>query len=227
MKKLLLFALLLLSFQYAFAQRNFGKLVGGVEMSFDVAQLTDGIKPRFIPTFQLEVPIGSFALGAGIGREYYHYYEYALSTGQTVQREENGATVTYYKANVREFKPAYWTMPLKAEVRIHKCQCVYLQAGMTLDFFDAGTPDRLVFSGAEYREPWPYELRHDDLFKTRTSSFMLGIGFNLFRTEGFRLIARPSIVWSQNPEVYQLYAIAPKFIPTLRMNFGAQVAIVR
>jgi hypothetical protein len=57
---------------------------------------------------------------------------------------------------------------------------------------------------------------------------MFGIGFNLFRTEGFRLIARPSIVWSENPEVYRLFATdAPRFIPTLRMNFGAQVAILR
>lgn len=227
MKKLLLFAALCSFAQIGIAQRDFGKLVGGLEIGFDVSQLTDGFKPRFIPSFQLEVPIGPLALGAGIGRKYYHYYEYGLNTGQTRQREEGGATVTYYLTNIREFKPAYWTMPLKAEVRIHKCQCVYLQAGMTIDFFDSTTPDRLVFSGAEVREPWPYELRHDDLFKKRTTSFSLGIGFNLFRTEGFRLIARPSIVWSENPEVYKLFADAPNFIPTLRMNFGAQVAIVR
>jgi hypothetical protein len=227
MKKLALLSALCLSAQWGIAQAHFGKLIGGLEMGFDVSQLTDGIKPRFIPSFQLEVPFGPVAFGAGIGREYYHYYEYALSTGQTVQREEGGAIVTYYLANVREFKPAYWTLPLKAEVRVHKCQCVYLQAGMTFDFFDSSTPDRLVFSGAEFREPWPYELRHDDLFKKRTTSFTFGIGFNLFRTEGFRLIARPSIVWSENPEVYKLYADAPKYIPTLRMNFGAQMAIVR
>lgn len=196
-------------------------------MGFDVSQLTDGFKPRFIPSFQLEIPVGSLAFGAGIGREYYIDYEYALSTGQTVQREEGGATVTYYLANVREFNPAYWTVPLKAEVRFHKCRCVYAQFGMTLDFFDSGTPDRLVFSGAEYREPWPYELRHDDLFKKQTTSFSFGIGFNLFRTEGFRITARPSIVWSENPEVYKLFADAPKYIPTLRMNFGAQFAIIR
>ena len=210
------------------AQENFGKLIGGFEIGFDVAQLTDGFKPRAIPSFQLEVPIGPLALGAGIGRKYYQYYGYALSTGQTVQREENGAIVTYYLANEREFKPAYWTVPIKAEVRVHRCQCVYVQVGMTLDFLDVSTPDRLVFSGSEYKEPWPYELKHEDLFKKRTTSFSLGIGFNLFRTGGFRLIARPSIVWSENPEIYQLYATnAPKFIPTLRMNFGAQMAIIR
>lgn len=212
----------------AAAQHNFGKLISGLEVGFDVSQLTDGFKPRFIPTFQLEVPIGPFAIGAGVGRKYYHYYEYALHTGQSVQREENGNIVTYYLHNVREFKPAYWTVPLKAEVRVHKCQCVYAQVGMTLDFFDDSTPDRLVFSGAELKQAWPYELTHRDLFKARTTSLMLGIGFNLFRTEGFRLIARPSIVWSENPEIYRLFGTdAPRFIPTLRMNFGAQVAIIR
>ncbi len=227
MKKLALFLALGCFIQMGFAQRNFGKLVGGLEMGFDVSQLTDGFKPRFIPSFQLEVPIGSLALGAAIGRKYYQDYEYGLSTGQTVMREEGGVPVTYYLTDIREFKPAYWTVPLKIEVRVHRCQCVYLQAGMTVDFFDSGTPDRIVFSGAEVKQPWPYELRHDDLIKKRTTSFNFGIGFNLFRSEGFRLIARPSIVWSENPEIYALYADAPKFIPTLRMNFGAQFAIIR
>lgn len=227
MKKLALLTTFCCLLQIGLAQPGFGKLIGSVEMGFDVSQLTDGFKPRFIPSFNLEIPIGSAAFGVGIGREYYQYYEYGLSTGKTVQREEGGATVTYYLTNIRKFKPAYWTVPLKAEFRIHRCQCVYLQAGMTIDFFDPSTQDRLVFSGAEYKEPWPYELSHQDLFKKRTTSYNLGIGFNLFRTEGFRLTARPSIVWSENPEVYKIYADAPKFIPTLRMNFAAQVAIIR
>lgn len=227
MKKLLLSVWLCSVALVGHAQQDFGNLIGGIEIGFDVSQLTDGFKPRAIPTFQLEVPIGSLALGAGFGRKYYQDYEYALSTGQTVQREESGAIVTYYLANVRKFRPAYWTLPLKAEVRVHRCQCVFLQAGMSIDFFDASTPDRLVFSGAEFKEPWPYELRHDDLIKKRTTTFTFGIGFNLFRSEGFRLTARPSIVWSENPEVYQIYADAPKFIPTLRMNFAAQMAIIR
>lgn len=228
MKKITLLVTLCFFAQLGLTQADFGKLIGGLEMGFDVSQLTDGFKPRFIPSFQLEVPIGPLALGAGIGRKYYQDYDYGLSTGQTVQREEGGAVVTYYLTNIRTFKPAYWTLPLKAEVRIHRCQCVYLQAGMTIDFFDSATPDRLVFSGAEVKEPWPYKLRHDDLIKKRTTSFNFGIGFNLFRTGGFRLIARPSIVWSENPEIYELYATnPPKFIPTLRMNFGAQFAILR
>ncbi|MFN0036094.1 MAG: hypothetical protein ACKVUS_13605 [Saprospiraceae bacterium] len=228
MKKLAALATALCCFaQIGFAQYNFGKLIGGLEMGFDVSQLTDGIKPRFVPSFQLEVPIGSLALGAGIGRKYYREYEYPVFAGQVIQKEQNGVLVTLYKSNIRAFKPAYWTVPIKAEVRVHKCQCVYLQAGMAIDFLDAGTPDRLVFSGAELPFQSYTTFRHDQLFKKRTTSFMFGIGFNLFRTEGFRLTARPSIVWSQNPEIYSLYAEAPDWIPTLRMNFGAQVAIVR
>ncbi len=224
MKKLALLAALCCILQMGFSQRHFGKLIGGLEIGFDVSQLTDGIKPRFIPSFQLEVPIESLALGLGIGRKYYQEYDYPVFAGQVIQKEVDGVIVTRYKSNIRAFKPAYWTVPLKAEVRVHRCQCVFLQAGMTVDFLDSSTPDRLVFSGAELEFQSYNEFRHDQLFKKRTTSFTFGIGFNLFRTEGFRLTARPSIVWSENPEIY---TEAPKFIPTLRMNFAAQVAIIR
>lgn len=224
MKKLILLAALCCVAQMGTAQRDFGKLVGGLEMGFEVRQLTDGIIPRLIPSFQLEVPIGPLALGAGIGREYYREYEYYVYAGQVIQKEQNGVMVTLYKSNVRAFNPAYWTVPLKAEVRVHRCQCVYVQAGMTLDFLDTGAKDRLVFSGTELPVQLYESYRQDELFKKRTTSFTFGIGFNLFRTEGFRLIARPSIIWSENPEIY---TEAPRYIPTLRMNFGAQLAIIR
>jgi hypothetical protein len=224
MKKLITLLLSLCIGLTASAQYNFGKLIGGVEMSFDVRQLTPGIIPRLIPSFQMEVPFGSFAIGAGIGREYFPAYEYYVYAGQVIQKEVDGVKVTLYKSNIRSFKPAYWTVPLKAEVRVHRCQCVYLQAGLSLDFLDVGTPDKLVFSGAELPIQLFESYRQDQLFKKQTTNFSFGIGFNLFRTEGFRLIARPSIIWSENPEIY---TDAPKFIPTLRMNFGAQFAILR
>ncbi len=224
MKKITLLALMICLSQQGFSQRNFGKLVGGIEMAFDVRQLTTGETPRFIPSFQLEMPIESFAFGLGIGRKYYQAYEYPVFAGQVIQKEENGVLVTRYKSNIRNFDPAYWTVPIKAEIRVHRCQCVYLQAGMSVDFLDASTPDRLVFSGAELEFQSYNEFRHEQLFKKRTTSYNFGIGFNLFRTKGFRLIARPSIIWSENPEIY---TEAPKFIPTLRMNFGAQFAIIR
>jgi hypothetical protein len=224
MKKTTLLLALSLVVQLGISQRDFGKLVGGLEIGFDVSHLTTGETPRFIPSFQLEVPIESLAFGIGIGRKYYQAYDYPVFAGQVIQREENGVLVTRYKSNIRSFDPAYWTIPLKAEVRIHRCQCVYLQAGMSIDILDISTPDRLEFSGAELDFQSYNEFRHDQLFKKRTTSYTFGIGFNLFRTQGFRLIARPSIVWSENPEIY---TEAPKFISTLRMNFGAQMAIIR
>jgi hypothetical protein len=224
MKKLITLWVLLGISLSATAQYNFGKLIGGVEMGFDVRQLTTGIIPRFVPSFQLEVPFGSFAIGAGIGREYFRAYEYYVYAGQIIQKEVDGVKVTLYKSNIRSFNPSYWTVPLKAEVRVHRCQCVYVQAGLSLDFLDVGTPDKLVFSGAELPIQLFDSYRQDQLFKKQTTNFSLGIGFNLFRTEGFRLLARPSIIWSENPEIY---TDAPKYIPTLRMNFGAQVAIIR
>ncbi len=224
MKKLAVLTILCCLTLTGFAQRGFGKLVGGLEIGFDVRQMTDGIIPRFIPSFQMEVPINSLALGAGIGRKYYQSYEYPVFTGQVIQKEENGVIVTRYKSNIRNFDPAYWTVPIKAEVRVHRCQCIYLQAGVNIDILDASTPDRLVFSGAELEFQSFDEFRHDQLFKKTTKSFNFGIGFNLFRSGGFRLIARPSIVWSENPEIY---TEAPNYIPTLRMNFGAQFAIIR
>lgn len=224
MKKITLLFALCGVFQMGLCQRNFGKLIGGLEMGFDVSHLTTGETPRFIPSFQLEVPIRSFAVGAGIGRKYYMAYEYPIFAGQVIQRLENGVLVTRYKSNIRSFDPAYWTIPIKAELRVHRCQCVFLQAGMNIDILDVSTPDRLVFSGAELEFQSFNEFTHDQLFKKRTMSYTFGIGFNLFRTQGFRLIARPSIVWSENPEIY---TVAPKYISTLRMNFGMQMAIIR
>ncbi len=224
MKKFALLLTLCLIAQIGFSQRDFGKLVGGLEVGFDVRHLTTGETPKLIPSFQLEMPIESFAFGVGIGRIYYGEYEYPVYAGQVIQREENGVLVTRYKSNIRSFNPAYWTVPLKAEVRIHRCQCVYLQAGMNVNILDSSTPDRLVFSGAELEFQSYNSFTHDQLFKKRTNSFNFGIGFNLFRTQGFRLIARPSIVWTENPEIY---TEAPKYISTLRMNFGAQMAIIR
>ena len=224
MKKYILLFILSICALALPAQKNFGALVGGLDIGFDVRQLTDGIIPRFIPGFQLEIPIGSLALGAGIGRKYYKEYQYYVYAGQTIQKEVNGVMVTRYKSNIRGFNPAYWTVPLKAEWRVHRCQCVFLQVGMSLDFLDKGTPDRLVFSGAELEQQLFESYRQSELFKKQTHSFTFGIGFNLFRREGFRLIARPAVVWSENPEIY---TEGPNYIPTLRMNFGVQMAIIQ
>lgn len=208
------------------AQKAFGKLVAGIEMGFDVNQFTEGIKPRFIPGIQAEVPVGRFSFGAGLGREIYYEYEYYTFTGQTIERIENEKPVTYYLADAHAFRPAYWSVPIKIDYRFHKCYCVYVHAGMTFDFFSDSPPDRVVFRNAEV-EYQPYDrLERTQLFKKTTKSYEFGIGFKLHSNDYFRLVARPTVVWSENPEIYR-DSDEPDYIPTLRMTFGAQYAFIR
>lgn len=224
MKHILVVAALSLLSVNASAQKAFGKLVVGLEMGFDVSQYTRGIKPRFIPGLQAEVPLGRFSFGAGLGREIYYEYEYYTYAGQTIQRIENELPVTYYLANAHAFRPAYWSVPIKVNYRFHKCYCVYLHAGMTFDFFSDSPPERIVFRGAEV-EYQPYDhLERTQLFKKNTRSYEFGVGFKLHSNDYFRLIARPTMVWSENPEIY---TDAPKYITTVRMTFGAQYAFIR
>ncbi len=224
MHKTLLLCTCLLACGAVRAQPNFSRLTVGLDIGFDVHQLVAGEKPVWIPGVQVEVPLGSLALGLGFGREMYHAYDYYVFAGSTVDRMENGQVVTYYVSNLHSFRPAYWTVPFKAEFRVSRCQCVFLYAGASLDFFDAHTRDRLIFPGAELRQRPFSEIPHDLLFKSRTHSFSLGVGFNLLANDYLRLTARPSFVWSENPEVY---TSAPYYITTFRMNFGLQFALFR
>lgn len=206
------------------AQKAFGKLVVGLDVGFDVAQFNDGIKPRLIPGIQAEAPLGRFSFGIGLGREIYYPYKYYTFTGQTIERIENEKPVTYFLADAHEFRPAYWSVPVKVDYRFHKCHCVFLHAGMTFDFFSDSPPDRIVFRNAEVQQQ-PYDhLERTQLFKRTTRSYEFGIGFKLHSNDYFRIIARPTYVLSENPEIY---TDAPKYIPTLRMMFGAQYAFIR
>ena len=220
--------LLLLAFcwnlQVTHAQKAFGKLVAGIETGFDVAQFTAGIKPRLIPGVQVEVPIGPISLGVGLGREIYRDYEYYTWTGQTVERIENEKPVVYYLADIHAFRPAYWTLPIKIDYRFHRCHCVYVHAGMTVDFFSSSPPDRITFQNAEVKESPLTEVRRDQLFKKTTKSYEIGVGFKLHSNDYFRIVARPTYVLSENPEIY---TDGPKYLPTFRMTFGFQYAFIR
>ncbi len=206
------------------AQKAFGKLVAGLEVGFDVNQFTDGLKPRLIPAFQVEVPIGRFSIGAGFGNEIYREYEYYTYAGQTIERIENEKPVPYYVSDLRAFRPSYWTLPLKIDYRFHRCYCVYVQAGVNFEFFNDRPKERIAFQGAELRERPLDEVPRELLFKKMTRSYSLGIGFKLHSNDYLRIIARPSFVLSENPEIY---TDAPRYIPTLRMNFGLQYAFIR
>jgi hypothetical protein len=224
MKKLIVLAVMALLTQQIAAQKAFGKLVVGIETAFDVSQFTEGIKPRLIPGVQVEVPVERFSFGIGLGREIYYPYKYYTFTGQTIERIENEKPVRYFLADAHEFRPAYWSIPVKVNYRLLKCHCVYLHAGMSFDFFSDSPPDKIVFRNAEL-EQQPYDkLERTQLFRSSTRNYEFGVGFKLHSNDYFRLIARPTYVFSENPEIY---TDAPKYIQTFRMTFGAQYAFIR
>ncbi|TNE50060.1 MAG: hypothetical protein EP344_17600 [Bacteroidetes bacterium] len=224
LNRLLLPLLLLLTCSTVQGQEAFGKLVAGLEVGFDVNQFTAGIKPRLIPGFQVEVPVGRFSFGVGIGNEIYHEYEYYTYAGQTIERIENEKPVPYYVSDLHAFRPSYWSVPIKVDYRFHRCYCVFVHAGITFDFFNDRPEDRIVFQGAELRERPLDEVRREQLFKKNTKSYEIGVGFKLHSNDYIRLVARPSFVLSENPEIY---TDGPKYLPTLRMNFGFQYAFIR
>lgn len=201
------------------AQKNFGKLVVGLEPGFDVGQYTDGMKPRFVPIVITEVPIGRLSIGIGVGMEMYQEYEYYTWTGEIVDRVENGNIVPHYVSTLRAFRPAYWTVPIRLQYRVHSCQCAFVHAGMTLDFFNDNPPERIAFEGAQLRQAPLTEVRRDQLFRQRTQSYDIGFGFNLYANNFLRLTARPSYVFHENPEIY---TTGPRWLRTVRMTFGVQ-----
>lgn len=223
MKKNLISALTVLLLQNAIsAQSSFGKIIVGVESAFDVAQFSEGIKAMASPYLQAEVPFWKFSIGAGFGKKFYPDYEFYTSNGAMTEREVNGAIVRYYLADLHSFKPEYWIVPVKVNFRVHKCDCVYLHAGMIFDIADKSSPDEILYTNAEFEQPINQGLTSDQLTQNRTQSVELGVGFNLFRRDRFRLTARPAYVLTRNPEVYN---DAPDWLPTLRFSFAAQAGL--
>lgn len=228
MKKLLILSFFTLLCAGVSAQKSFGHVIIGLESGFDVAQFSKGLKPRMSPALQAEVSLGPISLGIGIGRKLYREYEYYSFTGETVQREVDGLIRTYYLADQHSFKPAYWIVPLKVNFRVHRCDCVYLHAGVTFERVDLGRPDIIGFRGAEFDpsqyRPYLENLQRGQFVVPRTKSYEFGVGFNVFRRDFFRLTARPTYVLTENPEVV---TDGPKMLPTLRFTFAAQFAVWR
>ena len=223
MKKNLLSALALLLFSHATpAQSSFGKVIVGIESAFDVAQFSEGIKAKASPYFQAEIPFWKFSVGAGFGKKFYPDYEFYTSNGAMTEREVNGATVRYYLADLHSFQPEYWIVPVKLNFRVHKCDCVYLHAGMIFDIADKSGPDEILYTNAEFDQPINQGLTSDQLTKNRTRSIELGVGFNLFQRDRLRLTARPAYVLTSNPEVYN---DAPDWLPSLRFSFAVQAGL--
>lgn len=224
MRKIVLLCILFLFLQTLRAQKSFGNLVLGIESGFDVAQFTDGWRARMSPDVQAEYSIGPVSLGAGFGVKIYPEFTYYTYTGRTIIRDQGGVSFLRYLYDQRAFVPRYWTVPLKINVRVHRCDCVYLHAGLILNNINLNKPDHLVFSGAEFDQPGTENVHADLLVKKHTKTIELGVGFNVFRREFFRLVARPAYVLSENP---QQFGDAPKWLPTLRFTFGAQFGLWR
>ncbi|MEN9414923.1 MAG: hypothetical protein RLZ62_1227 [Bacteroidota bacterium] len=207
---------------YARTQSSFGKFIVGIESGFDVAQFSEGLKAQVSPYLQAEVPFWKFSIGAGFGKKYYPDYEFYTSNGAMTEREVNGAIVRFYLADLHAFKPQYWIVPLKVNFRVHKCDCVWLHAGMIFDIADKSKPDEILYRNAEFDQPVNQGVTSEQLTASRTQSVELGIGFNLFQRDRFRLTARPAYVLSRNPEIYN---DAPDWLPTLRFSFTAQAGL--
>ncbi len=205
-------------------QKTFGRYALGIETSFDFAQYQAGAIPSLIPALLVDVSVGRWGVGGGVGREFYRPYEYYTWTGAIVERIEEGRPVPYYVSTLRAFRPAYWTFPLRMQYRLHRCECVFLHAGMAFDVFSSATAERIVFEGAELRQAPFQQVRRDQLFYARTRSYEFGIGFNLLSRDFFRLTARPSVVVSEDPEIY---TTGPGRVTTARMTFGVQWGFVR
>ncbi|MCS6928128.1 MAG: hypothetical protein NZM43_01405 [Saprospiraceae bacterium] len=200
-------------------QKSFGRLALGGEISYDFAQYQAGMIPTLTPALVADVALSRLWIGGGLGREYYRPYEYYTWTGDIVERTEDGRLTPYYISTLRAFRPAYWTALFRLQYRLHRCQCVFLHAGLYADFFSPSTPEYIVFERAELRQAPFREIRRDQLFRLRTRSYEVGAGFNLLAHKFFRLTARPSIVVSEDPEVY---TSGPGRITTARMTFGVQ-----
>ncbi len=207
-----------------YGQKDFGKWAIGLEASFDFAQYQAGTIPGLIPAVVTDISFGRLWVGAGIGREIYRPYEYYTWTGEIVQRMEEGRPVPYYVSTLRSFRPAYWTVPVRLQYRLHRCHCVFVHVGAAFDFFSDTPPERIVFEGAELRQAPLQQVRRDQLFLLRTRSYEVGVGFNLLARDFFRLMARPSVVISEDPEIY---TDGPGLITTARMTFAVQFGFFR
>ncbi len=208
MKNTLFYALFLCAISSLHAQQPFAKMVVGLEGSMDLQQFSDGIKAHPMPTLQVEYPFHKFGyqtFDGGIG---------------SMQIGENNATIFHYADKV--LKPVYWSIPLRIQYRL-PCNCVYLHGAASLDFFDTGVPEK-VSSDYWTTSPPTRTWSRRQFFRSSLRTYELGIGFKLHSSDYFRLVARPSFVWTENPEIR---SGAPAYVSSLRMTFGAQYAFVR
>ena len=228
----------------AHAQRPYAKMVVGLETGWDLLLYDTGKKPFAVPNVNVEYPYGNFSFGFGLafkgyGRSQYAFYdgEYhkivlpALPSGSPKtaydipgssfrQQAPEQPRVQYVMEN-REISANYWSVPLHVSYRFLPCKCIYLYGALSFDFLSPSTRITTMSQTAVIERP-AERRTEDSFFKKNLRTYELGLGFKLHTSDYFRLVARPSLVWSENPETQ-----GTAMIRSLRMTFGMQYAFVR
>lgn len=220
MKNILLLPVLLIALTQLHAQRPFAKIVVGIEAAYDLQLYDEGRRPKIMPDVHVEFPYRDFSFGFGFGYKKYGKIQYDLLLPETVVFDIGGESKPFYQVEYRQTSPAYFSIPLHVNYRFLPCKCLFLYAGMSLDFKNSETKETTLWqSWYDNRPNWFYSGTR---FKDHYKSYELGVGFKLHTSDVFRFVARPSVVWTENPE-----NTGPSVVRSLRFTFGMQYAFVR
>jgi hypothetical protein len=221
MKKLFLYLAILFTSTTAFAQEPIGHMVVGLEVGADLTYLGSN-RNAPMPVLQVEYPFGKFSAGIGVGYKRFRNDVTQVDFTGRVEPVIDGLKKSlgyFYEEN--SLTPAYWTVPLRLQYRL-PCNCVYLHAGVSFDFLNEKAPQTSIyprFTRPDLDENNPTRKG----LRSALRSYELGAGFKLHSSDYFRIIMRPSAVWTENPDL----DATDNMIPSLRITFGAQYAFVR
>lgn len=216
-----IFALLfLLAAATVQAQQPFAKMVVGLETGWDLLLYDEGRKPHVIPNIHVEYPFGDVSIGFGFAYKGFETARYEYYTGERRGGLSGEQKTLFHVIENRSVRPSYFSVPLRFSYRLLPCKCVYAYGGVSLDFLNPKTT--VTDEGDQLWETKPGAIRTESgFFKQNLRTYEVGVGFKLHTSDYFRLVARPSYVWTENPEVS-----GPAVIRSLRMTFGMQYAFV-
>lgn len=218
------FSLLALCFALAaHAQQPFAKMVVGLEAGWDLQQYNDGRKAGLTPNVHVEYPFRKFSFGFGLAHKEFEAFVYPRFDGRRYVGFDGKEKAPFYFYENRQVQMNYWSIPLRVSYRFTTCNCVYLHGGVSFDFLDPRLEETTV-DGGTLPGPLPTRNEARQFLKTNLRTYELGVGFKLHSSDYFRLVLRPSYVWSENPEIG---GSGPALLRSLRLTFGAQYAFVR
>lgn len=213
--------LALLNTLHLSAQQPFATMVVGIETGWDLLLYDEGQKPRIIPNVHVEYPFGNISLGFGLAYKGFEETQYDFFAGGQRSGFIGEKKTRFYVLENRSIRPSYFSIPLRMSYRLLPCKCIYLYGGVSFDFLHPQT--RAVDLGQTLVQNRPDKVQTSpDFFKDNYRTYEIGVGFKLHTSDYFRLVARPSYVWTENPELS-----GPNVIRSLRMTFGMQYAFVR